>query len=111
MTSSPAASKRVWATSFAVTLFAMMSLQVSNLGFSPLVPAIQKEFALNFSQVGLFAGMYGLVSVFVSVPAGLMIRRIGEKSALTGGLVVVGLGLAWLSTAGSATEAFGARAL
>ncbi|MEO5926252.1 MAG: MFS transporter [Bryobacteraceae bacterium] len=111
MTAAPAASTKVWATSFAVTLFAMMSLQVSNLGFSPLVPAIQKEFALNFSQVGLFAGMYGLVSVFVSVPAGLMIRRIGEKSALTGGLVVVGLGLAWLSTAGSATEAFGARAL
>ncbi|MEP6962035.1 MAG: MFS transporter, partial [Acidobacteriota bacterium] len=62
-------------------------------------------------QVGLFAGMYGLVSVVVSVPAGLMIRRVGEKSALTVGLVVVALGLTWLSMAGSTTEAFGARAL
>jgi hypothetical protein len=48
---------RTWATSFMVTLLAMMSLQVSNLGFSPLVPAIQQEFRLSFSQVGLFAGM------------------------------------------------------
>jgi len=55
--------------------------------------------------------MYGLISVFVSVPAGLMIRKVGEKAALTGGLVVVALGLAWLSTAGSVIGAFGARAL
>jgi len=111
VTAPPASSAGVWATSFLVTLLAMMSLQVSNLGFSPLVPAIQKEFALSFSQVGLFAGMYGLISVFVSVPAGLMIRKVGEKAALIGGLLVVALGLACLSTAGSATAAFGARAL
>jgi len=88
-----------------------MALQVSNLGFSPLIPAIQKDFALSFSQVGLFAGMYGLISVFVSVPAGLAIRRVGEKLALTTGLAVVALGLASLSAAGSVVAAFGARAL
>jgi predicted MFS family arabinose efflux permease len=89
----------------------MMALQVSNLGFSPLVPAIQREFSLSFSQVGLFAGMYGLISIFVSVPAGLIIRKIGEKTALATGLVVVALGLVALSVAGSTTAAFGARAL
>ncbi|HEY4363090.1 MAG TPA: MFS transporter [Bryobacteraceae bacterium] len=102
---------KVWVAPYAVTLLAMMSLQVSNLGFSPLVPAIQKEFALSFSQVGLFAGMYGLISVFMSVPASLTIGKVGEKSALTGGLVVVALGLAWLSMAMSTSTAFGARAL
>jgi len=102
---------RTWATSFTVTLLAMMSLQVSNLGFSPLVPAIQQEFRLSFSQVGLFAGMYGLISIFISVPAGLLIRKIGEKTALTGGLGIVAVGLAWLSMAGSQPTAFGARAV
>lgn len=102
---------RTWATSFTVTLLAMMCLQVSNLGFSPLIPAIQQEFRLSFSQVGFFAGMYGLISIFVSIPAGLLIRKIGEKTALTGGLFVVALGLAWLSVAGSQPAAFGARAV
>jgi predicted MFS family arabinose efflux permease len=106
-----ASSKGAWAAPFLVTLFAMMSLQVSNLGFSPLLPAIQKEFGLSFSQVGLFAGMYGLISVLISVPAGLMIRRIGEKTALTGGLIVVALGLVWLSAAAAAPSAFAARAV
>lgn len=100
-----------WALSFVATLLAMMALQVSNLGFSPLVPAIQKEFSLSFSQVGLFAGMYGLISIFVSVPAGLIIRKVGEKRALAAGLVVVAMGLVALSMAGSTTAAFGARAL
>ncbi len=104
-------SKRAWIAPFLVTLFAMMSLQVSNLGFSPLVPAIQNEFGLSFAQVGLFAGMYGLISIFISVPAGLIIRIVGEKTALTGGLAVVAAGLAWLSMAGSTPAAFGARAL
>jgi NNP family nitrate/nitrite transporter-like MFS transporter len=106
-----ASSRRAWASSYFVTLLAMMSLQVSNLGFSPLVPAIQREFGLSFSQVGLFAGMYGLISIFISIPAGLTIRRVGEKTALTGGLLVVALGLAWLGIAGSAPAAFAARAL
>lgn len=110
-TTTSARSKRAWAAPFLVTLFAMMSLQVSNLGFSPLVPAIQEEFGLSFAQVGLFAGMYGLISIFISVPAGLIIRRVGEKTALTGGLLVVAGGLAWLSAAGSMPSAFGARAL
>jgi len=100
-----------WAAPYFVTLFAMLALQISNLGFSPLVPAIQREFGLSFSQVGLFAGMYGLISIFTSIPAGLAIRHVGEKQALTGGLVVVALGLAWLGVAGSATAAFAARAL
>lgn len=106
-----ASTTRTWAASFIVTLLAMMSLQVSNLGFSPLVPAIQQEFRLSFSQVGLFAGMYGLISIFISVPAGLLIRRIGEKTALTGGLGIVAVGLLWLSMAGSQLAAFGARAV
>lgn len=104
-------SQKGWAFSFVATLVAMMALQVSNLGFSPLVPAIQKEFSLSFSQVGLFAGMYGLISIFVSVPAGLIVRRVGEKTTLSAGLVVVALGLVSLSIAGSASAAFGARAL
>ena len=75
------------------------------MGFSPLIPAVQKEFALSFSQVGLFAGMYGLISIFVSVPAGLMIRTVGEEAALTGGPSGGGIGI---GVAKSTSTVFGA---
>ena len=61
----------------------MMAIQMSSLGFSPLLPAIQKDFGLSYSQIGLFTGLYGLVAMAVSVPAGILAKRVGEKLALT----------------------------
>src|SRR5579863_5136550 len=98
-----------WGVSFAATIIAMMAIQKSSLGFSPLLPAIQKDFGLSYSQIGLFTGLYGLVAMVVSVPAGMLAKRIGEKPALTGGLLGVALGLLLLSQASSYAWALGSR--
>jgi predicted MFS family arabinose efflux permease len=100
-----------WFVPFAATLAAMLALQMSNLGFSPLLPSIQRDLAMTFSQLGLFTGMYGLLAMLTSVPAGLTARRFGEKRALAGGLVVVAIGLTLLGRAASFEEALVWRAL
>ena len=87
----------------------MMAIQMSSLGFSPLLPAIQKDFSLSYSQIGLFTGLYGLVAMAVSVPAGILAKRVGEKLALTGGLLGVAIGLLLLSQASTYERALGAR--
>ena len=102
---------RRWVAPYVATLLAMLALQMSNLGFSPLLPAIRAAFHMNFAQMGLFAGMYGLLSILWSVPAGLLAKRFGERTVLAGGLVMVAAGLAALSIAPSFASAFGARAL
>jgi predicted MFS family arabinose efflux permease len=104
-------SSRQWLAPYLATLFAMLALQMSNLGFSPLLPSIRDAFHMNFAQLGLFAGMYGLLSIVWSVPAGLLAKRFGEKVVLAAGLVAVAAGLATLSIAPSFAAAFGARAL
>jgi predicted MFS family arabinose efflux permease len=100
-----------WGASFAATIAAMMAIQMSSLGFSPLLPAIQKEFGISYSQIGLFTGLYGLVAMAVSVPAGILAKRVGEKPAVTGGLLGVALGLMLLSQASTYQWALGARAV
>jgi predicted MFS family arabinose efflux permease len=92
------ASKR-WVISFIATLFAMMALQMSSLGFAPVIPLIQKTFTMNYSQVGLFTGLYGILALLLSVPAGLTAKRLGEKIVLVAGIAVVALGLVILSRA------------
>lgn len=87
----------------------MMAIQMSSLGFSPLLPAIQKDFGLSYSEIGLFTGLYGLVAMVVSVPAGILAKRVGEKRALAGGLLGVAVGLVLLSQAPSYGVALGAR--
>jgi predicted MFS family arabinose efflux permease len=103
--------ERRWLAPYVATLFAMIALQMSNLGFSPLLPAIRGAFHMSFAQMGLFAGMYGLLSVVWSVPAGLLAKRFGEKVILASGLGTVAIGLAALSLAPGFVTAFGARAL
>ncbi|HTC36128.1 MAG TPA: MFS transporter [Bryobacteraceae bacterium] len=104
-------SSRQWLAPYLATLFAMLALQMSNLGFSPLLPSIRDAFHMNFAQLGLFAGMYGLLSMLWSVPAGLLAKQFGEKVVLAAGLGTVAVGLAMLSQAPTFATAFGARAL
>ena len=102
---------RGWLAPFLATLAAMLALQMSNLGFSPLLPSLQRDLGMTFSQLGLFTGMYGLLALVLSVPAGLTAKRFGEKRALAGGLIVVAIGLVLLSRAASFEEALVWRGL
>jgi predicted MFS family arabinose efflux permease len=100
-----------WILPFAATIFAMMTLQMSSLGFSPLLPDIQRDFGINYSQVGLFSGVYGLAAIVFSIPGGLLAKRFGEKNMLSLGLLVVAFGLALLSRSPNFALGLSSRAI
>ena len=97
---------RKWVAPFVAVLFGMMALQISSLGFAPLLPQIREDFGMSYSQIGLFTGIYGLLAIVLSVPAGFTARLFGEKRVLIAGLAIVALGLVVLSTATSFKGAF-----
>jgi len=113
MTTSNAASQagRRWAVSVTAVIVAMMAIQMSSLGFSPLLPAIRKELAASYSQMGLFTGMYGLIAIFISLPAGILAARFGERRMLLAGLGVTALGLAGLGLTHAYWLALASRAV
>lgn len=100
-----------WLLPFGATLIAMFALQLSNLGFSPLLPSIQEEFGMSYTQLGLFTGLYGLLAMLLSVPAGVSARRFGEKRVLAIGLVGVAAGSVLLGEAWSFESAITFRGL
>jgi predicted MFS family arabinose efflux permease len=100
-----------WILPFAATLAAMFALQLSNLGFAPLLPSIQDEFGMSYTQLGLFTGMYGLLAMVLSVPAGVAAKRVGEKRVLAAGLLGVAAGSVLLGEAWSAVSAILFRGL
>ncbi len=51
------APRQHWIVSVAAVMLAMMAIQMSSLGFSPLLPAIRRELAASYSQMGLLTGM------------------------------------------------------
>src|SRR5687768_3604926 len=100
-----------WLLPFGATLIAMFALQLSNLGFSPLLPSIQQEFGMSYTQLGLFTGLYGLLAMLLSVPAGVSARRFGEKRVLGIGLLGVAAGSVLLGEAWSFESAVTFRGL
>lgn len=102
-------SQQGWIVPFLAVLFAMWTLQMASLGFSPLLPDIQSQFRISYGQVGLFTGVYGLIGIILSYPAGLLARRYGEKLVLLTGLIVTVAGLSILALAPSFLVAFGGR--
>jgi predicted MFS family arabinose efflux permease len=104
-------SHTLWLLPFGVTLVAMFSLQLSNLGFSPLLPSIQADVGMSFTQLGFFTGIYGLLALLLSVPAGLTAKRFGEKRVLAAGLVGVAIGSVLLARAWNFESAVAFRGL
>jgi predicted MFS family arabinose efflux permease len=102
---------RSWTISFIAVVLAMMTMQMSSLGFAPLLPDIQKTFGMSYSQLGTFTGVYGLVAIVLSIPAGILAKRYGEKSVLASGLFVLTLGLLALSIAQTYIGALSSRVL
>jgi predicted MFS family arabinose efflux permease len=100
-----------WLLPFGATLIAMFALQLSNLGFSPLLPSIQQDFGMSYTQLGLFTGLYGLLAMLLSVPAGVSARRFGEKRVLGIGLLGVAAGSVLLGEAWSFESALTFRGL
>jgi predicted MFS family arabinose efflux permease len=105
------ASRTVWLLPFGVTLVAMFSLQLSNLGFSPLLPSIQADVGMSFTQLGFFTGIYGLLALLLSVPAGLTAKRFGEKRVLAAGLIGLAIGSVLLARAWNFESAVAFRGL
>src|SRR5687767_6135609 len=100
-----------WLLPFGVTLVAMFALQLSNLGFSPLLPSIQREFGMSYTQLGFFTGIYGLLAMLLSVPAGISARRFGERGVLALGMLGVAAGSVLLGQAWSFESAVAFRGL
>jgi predicted MFS family arabinose efflux permease len=66
---------------------------------------------MNYKQLGLFTGMYGLLALALSVPAGVSAKRFGEKRVLGLGLLGVAVGSVLLGRAWSFESALAFRGL
>lgn len=98
-----------WMSSYIATVVAMMAIQASSLGFSPLIPFMKDAWGMTYTQVGTFTGVYGLVALVMSVPAGVLAKRFGEKRILLLGLALAAVGLTAVGCASDYLQGLTAR--
>lgn len=109
--SATTSTRNSWLLPFAATLAAMFALQLSNLGFPPLLPSLQRDTGMSFTQLGTFTGLYGLLAMLLSVPAGLAARHFGEKRVLVLGMTGVAIGSVLLGQAQDFASAISFRGI
>ena len=100
-----------WVSSYVATVVAMMAIQASSLGFSPLIPFMKDAWGMTYTQVGTFTGVYGLVALVMSVPAVVLAKRFGEKRILLLGLALAAVGLTAVGCANDYLQGLTARTL
>jgi predicted MFS family arabinose efflux permease len=66
---------------------------------------------MSFTQLGFFTGIYGLLALLLSVPAGLAAKRFGERRVLAAGLVGLAIGSVLLGRAWNFESAVAFRGL
>ena len=100
-----------WVSCYVATVVAMMAIQASSLGFSPLIPFMKETWGMSYTQMGTFTGLYGIVALIMSLPAGLLAKRYGEKAVLSVGLLLATVGLILVAVAESYLQGLVARTL
>jgi predicted MFS family arabinose efflux permease len=60
--------------------------------YPPIIPLVVKDIHISFAQAGFLMGIIGIVGIFVAIPGGIMISRIGIRTSGVIGLLITALG-------------------
>ncbi len=84
-----------------------MGFQYQTVG--SVSPLLSRELHVGFAEIGTLIGLYHISGVFLSLPGGLIIRRLGDKRLCAVGLALMAGGGLVMSLADSYGVAFAGR--
>lgn len=95
-----------WLYSLAYCVFALMVLVVTSVMYEPL----HQSFSINYMQMAWLVSAFGYTYIFMQLPAGWVMDRLGATVLLRVVVVVTALGCIWAAMARSYNELLLARA-
>ncbi len=90
---------RAWILPFSLLIFVISIDSVDANSFGPVISQIKNAWRMTNSEVGVYTGMYGLISILIAVPVGEAVRRWGVKRAVLGAVAIIFLGSVVMATA------------
>jgi predicted MFS family arabinose efflux permease len=90
---------RTWILPFSLLLFVISVDSIDANSFGPVMAQIKSAWKMSNTNVGIYTGMYGLISIFVAVPIGEAVRRWGVKRAIMSAVTIIFFGSLLMATA------------
>src|SRR5207248_2173794 len=80
---------------------AHFSHHVTNSLLNPLLPLIRDAFAMSYAESGFAVSAFSIASGLANAPWGILADRVGSRTVIVGGLLLMGAVSVALTTAGS----------
>src|SRR5262245_56848449 len=68
------------------------ALRLTILAVPPVIPLIQRDLRMSATEVGLLSGLPVLLFALAAVPGSLLIARLGARTTIICGLLIVAAG-------------------
>ena len=102
-------SRRAWILPFSLLLLVISVDSIDVNSFGPVMAQIKSAWRMSNTNVGVYTGMYGLLSILVAVPIGEAVRRWGVKRAVMGAVALIFLGMSLMATASAFNQGLTGR--
>lgn len=96
---------------FSLLLFVISVDSIDANSFGPVMSQIKNAWKMTNTNVGIYTGMYGLISILVAVPIGEAVKRWGVKRAVMGAVTIIFFGSLLMATAGAFPQGLTGRVL
>lgn len=97
--SANAPTSRAWILPFTLLLFVISIDSVDANSFGPVISQIKSAWKMSNADVGVYTGMYGLISILIAVPVGEAVRRWGVKRTVLSAVTLICVGAVIMATA------------
>jgi predicted MFS family arabinose efflux permease len=91
--------RKAWILPFGLLLLVISVDSIDVNSFGPVMAQIKNAWKMSNTNVGVYTGMYGLLSILVAVPIGEAVRRWGVKRSVMGAVSIIFLGMLLMATA------------
>ena len=102
---------RPWVLTASILIIVNCLALIPSMAYVPLIPAIKKTIIMNGAQLGLFAGLAGVLAIICAVPAGMAIKQFGARKVFLSGVVLMIAGLLILSFSSNFAGALSGRGI
>ena len=102
---------KAWILPFSLLLLVISVDSIDVNSFGPVMAQIKNAWKMSNTNVGIYTGMYGLLSILVAVPIGEAVRRWGVKRSVMGAVAIIFFGMLLMATANAFPQGLTGRIL
>jgi predicted MFS family arabinose efflux permease len=87
------------ALSILVAALVSFACNLDKFIYPPIIPLVVKDLHISFARAGFLMGIVGIIGIFLAIPGGIIVSRVGIRTSGLAGLLITAVGSLIIVTA------------